>query len=51
MSDEIIPCKHDSKKSKIRVNYDGEEKILEACNECIEIIKLSTVCKILEYLK
>lgn len=48
MNDKITPCKHDSKKSKIRVDYNGDEKVLEACNDCIEIIKLSTICKILE---
>ena len=50
MTDGIIPCKHDLPKSKLRVNYDGEEKILDACNDCVEIIKLSSICKILEIL-
>lgn len=50
MSLVIIPCIHIADKTQIRVNYDGTEKILNACDSCIEVIKSSTICKILEVL-
>ncbi len=46
----IIPCKHDSKKTTIRVDYNGIKKTLDACHDCLEVIKLSSTCKILEVL-
>ena len=46
--DVLVPCIHNPKKNKIRVNYNGFEQTLEACNDCFEIIKLSSICKILE---
>lgn len=49
-SNNIIPCKHDSPKKRILVDYDGIEKTLDACESCIEIIKLSSICEIKEFL-
>jgi len=45
----IIPCIHNGTKTVIQVEYDGIKKTLNSCNNCIEIVKLSSICDIVEY--
>jgi len=45
----MIECIHESKgKTSILVEYDGVKKNLVACDECMEVIGVSNLCKILE---
>lgn len=45
----MIECIHEAKgKTSILVEYDGKKKDLVACDECIEVIEASNLCKILE---
>lgn len=46
----IHDCIHEGEKQRLRVNYQGSEKILRACIACTEVIKQSNNCEILEYL-
>ena len=45
----MIECIHESTgKTSVLVEYDGKKKDLVACDECMGIIKVSNLCKILE---
>lgn len=43
----MIPCIHDGEKTKISIKYQGEEKNLEACPDCVKVIKSSNICEVL----
>jgi len=42
----IIPCIHNDTKIILQVEYDGIEKTLSACSNCIDMIESSSICKI-----
>jgi len=50
MSSEIIRCIHEGIKTRIMVEYNGIEKTLSACPDCMDVIEVSNRCKILEVL-
>ena len=48
----IIECIHEAfRKTTILIEYDGVKKELLACGDCLEVIKGSRICKILEIKK
>jgi len=43
----MIPCIHDGDKIKITIQYEGEQENLEACSDCVNIIKSSNSCEVI----
>jgi len=43
----MIPCIHDGKKIKLRIKFLGKTKELEACSDCVNVIKSSGTCEVM----
>ncbi len=43
----IIPCVHEGKKKVLRIKFMGKKMEVEACPECQDIIKSSSLCEVL----
>jgi len=43
----IIPCVHEGKKKFLRIKFKGKKMEVEACPECEDIIKSSSLCEVL----
>jgi len=43
----MIECVHEGKKKFFRIKYNGKKKEVEACPECEDIIKSSSLCEVL----
>ena len=43
----MINCIHEGKKIPLVIKYLGVKNEVNACSECVEIIKKSTTCEVL----
>ena len=43
----IILCVHEGKKKLLRIKFKGKEKEVEACPECQDVIKSSSLGEVL----
>jgi len=44
----MIPCIHDGEKTKITIQYDGQQQNLKACSDCIRVIESSNICEVMK---
>lgn len=44
---EIISCIHSGEKILIKIKYNGNPKTLQACPDCINVIKSSKICEVI----
>lgn len=43
----MIECIHEGKKKFFTIMYDGKKKDVEACHECEDIIKSTSLCEVI----
>lgn len=43
----MIPCIHDGKKTKLKIKFLGRTKELNACSDCMNVIKSSDICEVM----
>jgi len=44
----VIFCIHEGEKTIMNIKYDGKPKIINACGDCVNVVKSSSICEVIE---
>lgn len=44
----MIPCIHQGEKTKMKIKFQGKSKDVNACGDCVNVIKSSSICEVIQ---